>query len=466
MNEKLTIQDLIDLLAKRHAMEQTDADAFVKTFFALIEEALETDKYVKIKGLGTFKLIEVEARESIDVNTGERIEIQEHTRISFVPDSSMRDWVNKPFSHFETVVLNENTHFDDIPEDNLPETISADTLDDDFSEEAEEMEISEEPEPTSDNHTDADEKVLGAEEVIPEETEPDKETEAEDEVTEEEHPADTPSEEAKIEIEEADAEPKDSEDEERPSTDDTSVENTLTDDSQDANLQENTEEDKTQGIRSENKVPPVESSEEIDKDKNRERKPRLPWCMIAAVLFLGILLGGGIAWTILSGRRYIPKSVVEALLEQKDEERKAQAAADSIAALKSDAADSTATTVPNDSLQQNPSQTLPTSVPNNVSATQQQAVSVGQNQASKTNRSVQKRETLADTVQYEITGTIDTYTLGNGESLVKIALRYYGNKKLWPYLVKHNRDVISDPDGVLVGTTIRIPKLTPKTDKK
>ena len=98
--EELTLQDLIDLLVKRHDMERADADAFVKLFFSLIEEGLAADRYVKIKGLGTFKLID--------------------TRITFSPDSAMKDLVNKPFSHFETVVLNDKTHFDDMPENESP----------------------------------------------------------------------------------------------------------------------------------------------------------------------------------------------------------------------------------------------------------------------------------------------------------------------------------------------------------
>ena len=85
----------------------------VKGMFELIEEALATEKYVKVKGLGTFKLTEVESRESVNVNTGERIEIQGHTKISFTPDSSMKDLINKPFAHFETVILNENTKLED-----------------------------------------------------------------------------------------------------------------------------------------------------------------------------------------------------------------------------------------------------------------------------------------------------------------------------------------------------------------
>ena len=104
MNERLTIQNLVDLLVSRHGVPQKDADVFVREFFLLIEQALENDQYVKIKGLGTFKLIGVNSRESVNINTGERIKIEGHTKISFTPDPSLRDIINRPFSHFETVV--------------------------------------------------------------------------------------------------------------------------------------------------------------------------------------------------------------------------------------------------------------------------------------------------------------------------------------------------------------------------
>lgn len=117
MNEKLNIQNLIELLAEKHGMSKRNADSFVKEFFQLIEEALEKDKYVKIKGLGAFKLIDVESRESVNVNTGERFEIQGHTKVSFTPEPALKDVINKPFSHFETVVLNDNTVLEDTPID-------------------------------------------------------------------------------------------------------------------------------------------------------------------------------------------------------------------------------------------------------------------------------------------------------------------------------------------------------------
>ena len=110
MNEKKTIQNIIEILSEKQGMDKKDAELFVKGMFDLIEEALATEKYVKVKGLGTFKLTEVDSRASVDVNTGERIEIQGHTKISFTPDSTLKELINKPFSHFETVILDDEAN--------------------------------------------------------------------------------------------------------------------------------------------------------------------------------------------------------------------------------------------------------------------------------------------------------------------------------------------------------------------
>ncbi|WP_336525318.1 HU family DNA-binding protein, partial [Bacteroides acidifaciens] len=85
MNERLTIQDLTDLLAAKHSMTKKDAEAFVKEFFLLIEQALESEKTVKIKGLGTFKLIDVDSRESVKINTGERFHYHIKAESQFLP---------------------------------------------------------------------------------------------------------------------------------------------------------------------------------------------------------------------------------------------------------------------------------------------------------------------------------------------------------------------------------------------
>ena len=81
----------------------------MRGFFDVISRYLIQEKIVKVKGLGTFKLIDVLDRESIDVNTGERIVIGGHVKVTFTPDTTLRDQVNKPFIDFETVIINEGT---------------------------------------------------------------------------------------------------------------------------------------------------------------------------------------------------------------------------------------------------------------------------------------------------------------------------------------------------------------------
>lgn len=115
MEERINLQDIARKVGEARGLSQAESDAFVRTWMALMEEALETDHVVKIKGLGTFKRIEVESRESVHVNTGERIRIESHHKLSFVPDPWMREQINRPFSHFETVILNEGVNFEDVP---------------------------------------------------------------------------------------------------------------------------------------------------------------------------------------------------------------------------------------------------------------------------------------------------------------------------------------------------------------
>ncbi len=109
MSRRVLLSEIVDGLATRASIPNRFAEDFVQAFFNVIEENLVREKLVKVKGLGTFKLIDVEARESIHVSTGERILLAGHTKVSFTPDPVLRDAVNRPFADFETVVLNEAT---------------------------------------------------------------------------------------------------------------------------------------------------------------------------------------------------------------------------------------------------------------------------------------------------------------------------------------------------------------------
>lgn len=109
MKKKLLLQDISDLLVQPGHAGKKDADNFVRAFFDIVEQGLLEDQFVKIKGLGTFKLVSVSDRESVNINTGERFQISGHTKISFTPDNAMKELVNRPFSHFEAVDLSEDT---------------------------------------------------------------------------------------------------------------------------------------------------------------------------------------------------------------------------------------------------------------------------------------------------------------------------------------------------------------------
>ena len=114
---KLTIQEVAKILTEKNGLEPREASRFAAEMFSVILQKLQEGDTVKVKGLGTFKIINVEARESVSVRTGERVVIDSHAKVTFTPDTIMRELVNKPFSQFETVVLNDGVEFDDIKDD-------------------------------------------------------------------------------------------------------------------------------------------------------------------------------------------------------------------------------------------------------------------------------------------------------------------------------------------------------------
>lgn len=105
---KVTNSELAKLVAKKNKLAVKGVENFLSTMFDVIDEGLHADRIVKVKGLGTFKITDVKQRESVNVNTGERVIIDGHSKVSFTPDAAMKELVNKPFAQFETVVVNDN----------------------------------------------------------------------------------------------------------------------------------------------------------------------------------------------------------------------------------------------------------------------------------------------------------------------------------------------------------------------
>lgn len=118
---KLTILEISGILVEKNKLTPKKAKEFANTMFELVREKLNEEGVVRIKGFGTFKLIRVEARESVSVRTGEHLVIDSHSKITFTPDNTMKELVNKPFSQFDTVILNDGVEFEDIPDEDPEE---------------------------------------------------------------------------------------------------------------------------------------------------------------------------------------------------------------------------------------------------------------------------------------------------------------------------------------------------------
>lgn len=483
MNERLTIQDLIDLLAAKHSMTKKDAEAFVKEFFLLIEQALENEKTVKIKGLGTFKLVDVDSRESVNVNTGERFQIKGHTKVSFTPDTNLRDTINKPFAHFETVVLNEGTVLEDTPmeESDEEEGAVSDTETEmidseiarnenaggDIQEEiqpeepaieeqptAEEVAVAEVPETDADEtgQTETEPKLVAAEEPEAEEL---PEVETEPESVSEEAPEEEPVEESSEAVLEPDFSPATEEpaeeqseetiiEEQKPETETAEAEEKETVIAEKAEV--TAEQIIAQELHKANMEPVTPKMQpEIeqpkatytDKDSNKKEKSAIPY-LIATIIIVLLLCGGAILFI------YYPdlfssssdKNVVDMPEVTQPVQPEAQLS-DTIAHKDTVA----------EAVQPQPVvKKEPTAEPVKVEskpAQQQPAASA-----------------YSDSASYKITGTKTKYTIKEGETLTKVSLRFYGTKAMWPYIVKHNPKVIKNPDNVPYGTTIEIPELT------
>ena len=391
MNEKITLQDLINLFSEKQGMNKKDAEVFVRTMFELIEEALATEKYVKIKGFGTFKLTEVDSRESVNVNTGERIEIQGHTKISFTPDATMKDLINKPFSHFETVVLNEGVELEDTPIETSEEIVQEEIISEIII--TEEPAIVEEPQPEPIVETPIEEETIVEEPTVEEQT-------IEEPISEETIEEETIVEEPTIE---------------ESTVEDSVAEEPITEEPVITEIQ--TPEEK------QTEEPVVEKQEETEKYVSTEEKKvkntnRILWGVIV-VLVLIILFG--VYWMFLR-----PSSVPEVTpLPPVQEE----------------------VTIPVPVEEKQPEDTIETVKFIQLSAEELRKEHV---------------PSFADTLDYQIIGTQEEYTLQKGETIIRASVKVFGTKKYWPYIVKHNLDVLPDPDNIPAGVKIKIPVLTPK----
>lgn len=495
MDKKISVLNLVEELAQQCNMTQTAADEFIRTFFVVIEEGLATEGIVKIKGWGTFKLSEVNDRESVDVNNGERIIIKGYRKVSFVPDATLKDFINRPFSQFETTELNDEYPLDDELIDN-----GKDSDNDNSVEELQDEAVTNEKvivEPTKA----ASEAINPASDTTQEESKDiavdtlDKQAEdsknavdevandEKDDLTEhivnkeyaadmKEEAADAPEVASSLAQVPAEAE----------SAKDILVESKNTEATSDENVSANTESEHTM----------VESGKEKEAS-NQKGKHRASWkywlpilllVLLACCLFIYFFFGdskktnlpfqvsekdkikvetidfedasptdatqtvANAADTIISTPSDATGTIKEEKVEETDHAAAKDAAKDSENVLPEQASEKTKMEHTESRPQKASSSPSATDVPCKIQLTESDMA-----------KNI-KDITLADTTSYIIDGTFAAHELQPGETIIRLAQVYYGDKRLWPYIVKYNW--MKNPDNVHVGTVINIPRLKNK----
>ena len=404
MDAKLNHSDLSALLAKEAGMSLVKAELFTKALFDIIIEGLEQDGVVKINGLGTFKLTDVASRSSVNVNTGEKFEIKGHKKLIFTPADTLKDCINQPFAMFEPVEVDE-TYSDDNDEEN-----------NDLA--AEENSVVE------DVQAEENEAVADVEEVVAEETVVEEAVVADVAVAEEEK---------KTEEETAQAE-------------------------------EVTE----QTVAEQPKRPEPVMVHVPKKEKKQfvvpENKGRKNYKWLYAVLSVFAICA------VLAVIYVVPSKQTETVTKEKVavvEEHKADAVTgativeETVAknehktdAVTGATVDATSGATPQDKELVSKEESLNELVAEENVAEEYKFV-VTEGLASLDLKNV----TVADTLQYEAAGVWVEHKVVAQETLTRIALKYYGDKKLWPYIVKYNS--LTRPDDLRKGMKLLIPKLIP-----
>ena len=408
MDAKLNHSDLSSLLAKEAGITIAKAESFTKAMFDLVIEGLEQDGVVKINGLGTFKLTDVASRSSVNVNTGEKFEIKGHRKLTFTPADALKDNVNQPFAMFEPVEVDETYNDDEVVPENEELAV-------------EENDVVEDVQP-EENEAVADEMTVAEETVV-----------------------------AETEIEEKVAEQAEQISEEK---------------QQEAQAEELVEQSAVEQSKRPEPVMVHVPKKEKKPFAVPEQKSKKSYKWLYVVLSVLVLCAAiPVLW-------FTPIKHVEVVVNETiigDAEQKADAV------TAATVVDAMSCATPQE--QELVAEETPVEVfaaeekPIEASVAEEEPVVVPVVEKVKPEeyRFVATEElvsldlanvTLADTAMYVMDGKLAEHKVAASETLTRIALKYYGDKKLWPYIVKYNS--LASPDKLRKGMTLEIPMLFPK----
>ncbi|MDD3254902.1 MAG: HU family DNA-binding protein [Parabacteroides sp.] len=465
MNNKLTIQELATLLSVKSGKDVYETERFIREFITVVSEGLFSDKMVKVKGLGTFKIVLVEDRESIHVNTGERILIPAHYKCSFLPDNELKELVNRPFSIFETTEIGDAASFQDMEmaDDSDEDDVDSD-LESDANEDGEDLslpkssvtenringlldkEMTEEladPEDLPEIHSPeealtVDKQPNGQIDTVDSPVSDDSPEEVSEPYNEETIEMENPKEEDTIEVE-----------------DSINMDETLSeeiDESPEADLASEVV-DTIPDSQANELTPEIESSSQVDnQDKEKEQtenreeiiraklaslsakdpvafvapeakpKKRRKHGRTATKTFFYIIVGGLLVTASVALFFYFQslevRNAVPIMIE-------------SVSAI-------------------------PTETPAPTDSVFDESDSIPSNEKDSVPEVVSEPQGTMQTEQVK-TKYMDTVVIQTGDRLTLISLKYYGHKIFWVYLYLANKESIPNPNSVAIGTQIHIP---------
>ena len=441
MDNKLNIQDLALAFSEANNMDLKSSIAFVKSVFEIVEEYVTTEKLVKIKGFGTFKLISVSDRESVNVNTGERILIAGHGKMTFTPDTALKDIINKPFGDFQTTPVSDaisTEEMERIPTEDTPASADddeAESISDEVTTSAEETTINPSESPLQEETPSDEDNVSEIDDTTSETIETPSEI---DDTTSETNEAPSEVEEIPSEIEETSAEvaPVDDKQEEVP-------------------VQEEQEEEKVSAApvivevtptpatssHAENPSYPMAAEPISDEPSCQCKKSPCRWlCFLVTLLLMVASYFAGL---------YRVHEMIEVNLYP-DTDKEQVTTKKTTPETKQQASKSTTSTVSNDSI---------------VSKKDTVALAPAPAKKQESAADIAKYFPQVKGGEYWIVGDAGhVHTMQVGETLYRIAKKELGDRELIQYLIVFND--FENPNIIHTGDTIRIPKLVKKTPEE
>ena len=433
MNNRITFPELVEQVAQCANTSKRMSELFLKELFATISQSLINGESVKVKGIGSFKLTEVSPRKSVNVNTGEEINIPGHKKLSFAPDKDLAQAVNQPFSHFETVILEDGVTDEQLAQIDAYEAETPQTSDAELptAPEAPAAETDTEvPPPFVPADTLPEPEFVAIEEATEAEEAPAAEAEPEEAPAIEAEPEETPA----IEAEAEEAPAAEAEAEEAPAT---AIE---------------AEADEAPAVEEEPEAPVVAEemesmvSDELSEDRLEQEKDKRR--ITRRSLFEGFIVGviTTLIVTLFSYRLYLMKYPDQADKPTQEETLAQAPTADSVAT---------------------PAETTPAKVDSAQLLAEQKAAEEAQKaEEAKKKEEEAKKKAEAEKQQAEkqqaapkgVNASQDTVRIGT--TLFKLSKKHYGSDKFWVYIYEENKAKYPNPNSIPVGAVLRIPALS------